>query len=84
MHVLGELRARFALGLCVAHFDHKLRPESLEDAKFAKETAAREGLPFISSSADVRAFAEEESLSLEDAARRLRYEFLLRSAKTMG
>jgi tRNA(Ile)-lysidine synthase len=84
LQVLEELRPKFGLDLCVAHFNHKLRPEAGEDVKFAEKAAARKGLVFVSSSADVRAFAEEETLSIEDAARRLRYEFLLRSAKTMG
>lgn len=85
LDLLGELREKFSLSLCVAHFDHKLRPETAaQDAEFARETAGRRGLAFVTSSADVRSFAEEEKLSIEDAARRLRYEFLLRSAMSMG
>lgn len=84
LHVLEELRPTFSLTLCAAHFNHKLRSKADEDEKFAENLAAKRGLAFMSSSADVRAFAEEEALSIEDAARRLRYEFLLRAAKTMG
>ena len=84
LQVLEELRPKFSLNLYVAHFNHKLRPEAVEDEEFAEKTAARKGLGFISSSADVRSYAAEEKLSIEDAARRLRYEFLLRSAKTIG
>jgi tRNA(Ile)-lysidine synthase len=84
LHVLEQLRARFSLTLYVAHFNHRLRPEAAEDEEFAEKTATRMSLPFLSSSADVRSYAKEEGLSIEDAARRLRYEFLLRSAKTVG
>lgn len=85
LSVLDELRARFSLGLCVAHFNHRLRPEAADkDAEFAEKAAGRRGLAFVTSSADVREFASEEKLSIEDAARRLRYQFLLRSALSLG
>ena len=85
LHILNELRSEFSLGLCVAHFNHKLRPEAaLEDAEFARETAKKLGLAYVTSSADVRGFAEEQKLSIEDAARRMRYDFLCRSALSLG
>jgi len=84
LQVLVGLRSKFSLDLSVAHFDHKLRAESSEDEEFAEKTAKHKGLAYISSSADVRSYASEEKLSIEDAARRLRYEFLLRAARTIG
>ena len=38
-------------------------------------------LPFVSESADVRGYAEEHKLSLEEAARMLRYRFLFAQAR---
>ena len=85
LNVLNELRPKFSLGLCVAHFDHQLRPEAaVGDTEFARKAAASKGLAFVTSSADVRGFAAEAKLSIEDAARRLRYQFLLRSAVSLG
>ncbi|UCD58896.1 MAG: tRNA lysidine(34) synthetase TilS [Candidatus Hydrogenedentota bacterium] len=85
LEMLEELQPRYSLILCVAHFNHKLRGEAAEqDAVFAEQVALRKGLAFVSSSADVRAFAKEEKLSVEAAGRRLRYEFLLRSALSLG
>lgn len=65
----------------VAHFDHQLRPESSEDARMVEKTASRLMLGFRTKSEDVRAHAEREGLSLEEAARNLRYRFLFKLAR---
>ncbi len=65
----------------VAHFDHRLRPESGEDARFVAELAQEWGVPYVQDEADVRSFARTQRLSLEDAARQLRYRFLFASAE---
>lgn len=65
----------------VAHFDHQLRPESGEDALMVEKTASRLMLGFRTESMDVRAHAEREGLSLEEAARNLRYRFLFKLAR---
>jgi tRNA(Ile)-lysidine synthase len=65
----------------VAHFNHQLRPEANLEAVSVSERARRLGLPFVSDSADVRSYAEQQSLSLEEAARILRYRFLFAAAR---
>lgn len=64
-----------------AHFNHKLREESDLDAEFVREYCLNAGLPFREGSADVRGYAEENSLSIEEAARILRYRFLFDMAE---
>lgn len=61
-----------------AHFDHQLRPESGEDARFVRELCGRLGVPLEEASADVAAVARQKGWNVEDAARRLRYAFLHR------
>ena len=70
--------------LHIAHFDHALRPESVDDAAFVQELAKRFGLPFYSARAEVARVAAQKGWNLEDAARRLRYDFLTRTAKQVG
>jgi tRNA(Ile)-lysidine synthase len=67
--------------LIVAHFDHQLRPEAALEAAAVSEQARMLGLPFVSDCADVQAYAKEQSLSLEEAARMLRYRFLFSAAR---
>ena len=67
--------------IIVAHFNHKLREESDLEANTVEKMAARLGLPSVIESGDVRAFAKEKKLSIEDAARTLRYRFLFTLAR---
>lgn len=67
--------------LLVAYFDHQLRLESSADARMVEKTAARLGLPSRIDGADVRKYADEKKLSIEDAARTLRYRFLFDLAR---
>src|SRR5512138_2992617 len=66
--------------IIVAHFNHKLRPDSDADANIVEQTAARLNLASVIESGDVRAFADAGKLSIEEAARILRYRFLMEQA----
>lgn len=74
LHLLG-------VPLIVAHFDHGLRADSAADAAFVRQEADKRGLPFVTERQDVAAFAREEQLSIEEAARVARYGFLYRKAR---
>ena len=65
----------------VAHFDHKLRPDAAADANIVEQTAARLNLASVIESGDVRAYADEQKLSIEEAARTMRYRFLMQQAR---
>lgn len=77
--LLGVLRAE-GYRVVVAHFNHKLRPDSDADANVVEQTSGRLNLASVVESGDVRAFAETRKLSIEDAARILRYRFLMDQA----
>jgi tRNA(Ile)-lysidine synthase len=70
------------LGLepAVAHLDHAIRESSAADADWVADLAARLDLPFFGARTDVPALREAEGLSLEEAARLARYDFLERTA----
>jgi tRNA(Ile)-lysidine synthase len=80
------LDALHSLGshLVVAHLDHQLRPESGDHARAVEGEAARRSLRLVLDAQDVGAFAGSRKLSLEDAARRLRYSFLFNTARAVG
>ena len=76
-----------ALGIRVlaAHFEHGLRgEESLRDAAFVEAYCREKGIPFRLGRGDALACAREHKLSLEDAARRLRYAFLEQTASELS
>jgi tRNA(Ile)-lysidine synthase len=64
----------------LAHFNHQMRPTAVRDEQFCRDLASRLSVPIVVESADVRGYAASQRLSLEDAGRRLRYDFLERAA----
>ena len=66
--------------LGLAHLNHRLRTSAGRDEQFCRDLATRLHLPLIVEALDVGTYAESQHLSIEDAARRLRYEFLARAA----
>jgi tRNA(Ile)-lysidine synthetase-like protein len=81
LHALNILAPELELRLHVAHLDHQLRgAEAQADADFVRDVAERWGLPHTIESRDVRGYARAYKLSLEEAARQVRYGFLLEVA----
>ncbi len=76
LRALYELREDLHLELIVAHLDHRMRPDSWDDARFVAELAASLKLPLASGEVDVPALCRREKLSPEEGARRARYRFL--------
>ena len=68
----------------LAHLNHQLRGTAVRDEAFCREFAAGLGLSIVFESADVKTYATAHGLSIEDAARRVRYEFLGRAAAAAG
>ncbi|MDZ7289863.1 MAG: tRNA lysidine(34) synthetase TilS [candidate division KSB1 bacterium] len=72
-----QLRQDWQLQLAVGHVNHQLRgSEADADEAFVKRLAEAAGLPFFSQRVEVSAFAQAQKLSLEMAARKLRYHAL--------
>lgn len=67
--------------LLAAHFDHQLRAESGTEAAYVQQMMAALHIPCVTGSADVRAWAVSRHLSIEEAAREQRYQFLFESAR---
>jgi tRNA(Ile)-lysidine synthase len=83
LHVLFLVAPRFSLKLCVAHLNHCLRQnDSDKDAQFVEILAKKYDLPCYTHKKDVRKYHIENKLSLEEAARRVRYTFLNEVANT--
>jgi tRNA(Ile)-lysidine synthase len=78
---LMDILRRAGYPIIVAHFNHKLRDESDLEANTVEQMAARLRIPSVVESADVRAYSSEKKLSVEEAARNLRYSFLFEQAR---
>jgi tRNA(Ile)-lysidine synthase len=72
-----KFQKKLPFRVILAHFNHKLRSnESDLDEKFSKKTAKKHDLDFEVASCKVDAYAKKHGLSIEEAARKKRYEFL--------
>lgn len=83
--LLNNLRRNMYFELSAMYIDHMIRgDESREDGLFAKTLCKRLGVTFYTEKRDVPKYAKENGLSLEEAARKLRYEVLWEKAKTIS
>ena len=81
--LLQELAEQGAFSVVsLAHLNHRLRCTATRDEQFCRDFAARIGLPIAVESIDVVAYAHTQRLSIEEAARRVRYDFLHRIAES--
>ena len=78
---LMETLRQAGYSIIIAHFNHQLRPEAGQDAHMVEKIASRLMLGCIIDGADVRAYADQQKLSLEEAARNMRYHFMFRLAR---
>ncbi len=76
LHAMAELN----LSPVAAYYNHRLREEANQEAEFVRNVADSLGVPFREESGDARLFSNEGGLSIEEAARILRYQFLFQVA----
>ncbi|MFC1872953.1 tRNA lysidine(34) synthetase TilS [Chloroflexota bacterium] len=85
LYIMHALRRRFGLKLHVAHLNHGLRGDEAEAAlRYVKRLATRLGLPVTARRHDVAKYRQENRLSVEEAAREVRYRFLAGVAHDIG
>ncbi|MBL4746139.1 MAG: tRNA lysidine(34) synthetase TilS [Flavobacteriaceae bacterium] len=74
--ILVDTFHKLGLHIGIAHCNFKLRNKSSDkDERFVIETAATLNIPMFNISFDTKSYAQEEQLSIQMAARELRYEW---------
>lgn len=83
--LLWRSRRQLGLRLAAAHFVHGLRPEDApaEEALVRRFCQERD-IPLVVGRGDTRAFCRQNRCGLEEGARRLRYDFLRKTARELG
>ncbi|OQW99626.1 MAG: tRNA lysidine(34) synthetase TilS [Desulfobacteraceae bacterium IS3] len=85
LHALTILAPGLSLKLGIAHLNHQLRGENSDkDELFVSELAETLNLPCYLAKEDVLAYQKIHKLSLEEAGRRVRYEFFEKIRKEHG
>jgi len=85
LDILVCLSKKLNLKLFVCHYNHKLRGvDSDSDEKFVKDVAKYFKIPFYSSSGNVKDYAKENKMSIEQSARDLRYKYFEQIGNSLG
>lgn len=79
-----EIQKDWNISLYLGHFNHRIRASSADDERFVRSIASSQKIPLFVESLDVPSYAKQNKLNLEEAGRLLRYEFLDRTARTIG
>jgi tRNA(Ile)-lysidine synthase len=83
-NLLYELKDKLGINLHIVHLDHQLRgEESVRDARFVSDLARQYNLPATIEGRNVTEYRLQHHLSLEEAAREVRYTFFAETAKSM-
>jgi len=85
LHILMRWRKELGVELHVAHLNHQLRgAESDSDAGYVSDLVSRLDVPATIERRDVAAYRDQKGISLEEAAREVRYSFLAEVASVIG
>ena len=75
LHILSRLKDKLDIELYAAHLNHQIRGiEAQKDALYVSEICDEMGITYFLKSIDVPKYCKDNSLSIEEGARKLRYE----------
>ena len=75
LHILTRLKEKLDIDIYAAHLNHQIRGiEAQKDALYVSEICDKMGITCFLKSIDVPNYCKENSLSIEEGARKLRYE----------
>lgn len=80
---LMEVLRQKGYPIVVAHFNHQLRPDSDAEANLLEQAVARKNIPSVMGKGEVRQYADSHKVTIEEAARILRYRFLFAQARQL-
>lgn len=85
LHFLDKFKRKYKVDLYAVHFNHGLRgKESDADEIFSKEFCKKRSIPLDVVKLNVKSFSAKNKISIEEAARNLRYNNLLKLAEKTG
>jgi len=79
---LAHILHTAGFNIILAHLDHQIRPDSGTDADFISALGREWGVEVAARQADVPGLALSQKLSLEEAGRIARYQFLFNTARS--
>ena len=84
LHYLASIAAERGFTVAAGHLNHRMRPEAQRDEDFVRELCRTMNVPFYTEAAPVYETAARWGLGVEETGRKLRYDFLFRTAEQIG
>lgn len=79
--VLNNQKEKLGIKIYVAHINHMIRKEAIDEEKYVKEFCEKLGIECFVKRADILKIAKKEKMGTEETGRKIRYEFLKRYIK---
>ncbi|HSL90256.1 MAG TPA: tRNA lysidine(34) synthetase TilS [Ignavibacteriaceae bacterium] len=77
LHFLKKFKKKYDIELAAFHLNHKLRGKNASaDEKFCKQLCEQSGIKLFLENKDVKSYAIKNKISVEEAGRIIRYQFL--------
>lgn len=84
LDILNNLKEELHINLVVAHINHMIREEADSEEQFVKEFCKKINVEFYSRRIEVEKYANNSKIGLEEAGRKVRYEFFEEVLKLTG
>ena len=75
LDILKQLREEIVFEIVVAHINHMIREEAIEDEKYVQEYCKKNNIECYIKRIDVEKIANTKKIGTEEAGRKVRYEF---------
>lgn len=78
LNILNEIRKEkngIDFEIVVAHINHMIREESIEDEEYVRSYCEKENIKFFAKRAQILKISQEHKIGTEEAGRKIRYEF---------
>lgn len=78
LNILNEIKKEdneLDFEIVVAHINHMIRKEAIEDEKYVKEFCEKEKIKFFCKRAEILKISQENKIGTEEAGRNIRYQF---------
>lgn len=73
LQFINKFKKKYQITLSAFHLNHMLRKDADKEQKFCEKICSELNIPFYSNKTDVKSFAKQKKLSLEEAGREIRY-----------
>lgn len=84
LNILNNLKEKLNIELVVVHINHMIREEADSEEEFVKEFCQKLNIPFYSKRIEVEKYANNNKIGLEEAGRKIRYEFFEEICSQVG